>query len=73
MTVKKIYQISELDCAVCADALEKKINTVRGVKSAKVSYFLQQLTLEADDAQFEDILKRVRCAVDHSVPGAVLE
>lgn len=70
--MKKTFQISELDCAVCADALEKKINTIAGVKSVQVSFLRQQLTLEADDSEFEEILKRARRAVDHSIPGAVL-
>ena len=71
--MKKTYQISDVDCIVCANALEQKLNTISGVTSAKINYFLQQLTLEADDTQYEDILKRVRRAVDHSIPGAVLK
>ncbi|MFH1512837.1 MAG: heavy-metal-associated domain-containing protein [Bacillota bacterium] len=70
--MKKTFQISDLDCIVCANALERKLNSIAGVKSAAINYFLRQLTLEADDAQFEDIVKRVRLAVDRSIPGAVL-
>lgn len=70
--MKKTYKISELDCAACATALETKINTITGVSSAKINFFLKQLYLEADDEQFDAILKRVKRAVDHSVPGATL-
>ncbi len=70
--MKKTFQISNLDCIVCANALEQKLNAISGVKSSFINYFLQQLTLEADDTQFEDVLKRVRLAVDRSIPGAVL-
>ena len=70
--MKKTYHISELDCAVCANALEEKLNTITGVQNASINYFLEQLTLEADDAEFDAILKRVKRAVDHSIPGAVL-
>ena len=70
--MKKTFKISDLDCAVCANALETKLNTITGVQSAKINYFLKQLYLEADDAQFDEIMKRVRRAVDHSIPGATL-
>lgn len=70
--MKKTYTVSNLDCITCANALGIKLNTITGVRSAKINYFLNQLTLEADDREFDDILKRVRRAVDHSIPGAVL-
>jgi copper chaperone CopZ len=70
--MKKTFQISDLDCIVCANALEHKLNAISGVQHASINYFLQQLTLEAEDAEFDAIVKRVRRAVDHSIPGAVL-
>ncbi|MBN1778236.1 MAG: cation transporter [Clostridiales bacterium] len=70
--MKRTYSISELDCAVCANALEKKLNTITGVKSAKINFLMKELTLETEKAQFGNILERVRLAVDHSIPGAVL-
>ena len=70
--MKKTFTISELDCAACANALETKLNTITGVTSAKINFFLKKLYLEADDAEFDFIMKRVRRAVDHAVPGATL-
>ena len=70
--MKKTFTVSNLDCITCANALEIKLNTITGVRSATINYFLNQLTLEADDREFDDILKRVKRAVDHSIPGAVL-
>ncbi len=70
--MKKKYRITELDCIVCANALEKKLNTIPGVQKAVVNYIMQQVTLDIDDTGFEAILERVKQAVDHSVPGAKL-
>lgn len=70
--MKKTFGISELDCAACANALETKLNTITGVKGAKINFFLKKLYLEADDEQFETVVKRVRLVVDHSIPGAKL-
>jgi len=70
--MKKTYSISDLDCVVCANNLEKKLGTISGVKSVSINYFLQSLTLEADDAAYADILKHVKRAIDHAIPGAKL-
>ena len=70
--MKKIYAISGLDCMVCADNLENKLGTITGVKSVSVNFFLQKLTLEADETDFESVLKRVKRVVDHTIPGALL-
>ena len=70
--MKKIYSISGLDCMVCSDNLEKKLGTITGVKSVSVNFFLQKLTLEADEADFEGVLNRVKRVVDHTIPGALL-
>ncbi|HPF88515.1 MAG TPA: cation transporter [Candidatus Limiplasma sp.] len=70
--MKKTFSISDLNCAACANALEKKLSTITGVKSVSINFFLEKLTLEADDDQFDVILQRVKRVVDHSFPGAVL-
>ena len=37
--MKRKYRISDLDCIVCSNALEKKLNTIKGVKSASIIFF----------------------------------
>lgn len=39
--------------------MENAINALDGVQSATVSFMMQRLTIEADDAQFDDIIKKV--------------
>ena len=39
--------------------MERAICKVDGVHSASVNFMGQRLTLEADDARFEDVLKEV--------------
>ena len=67
--MKKTYKLSELDCAVCADKVERAVRKVEGVTSASVQFVTQKLTLEADDAAFEDVLTRVRAAVSKAERG----
>ena len=37
--------------------MEEAIRKIDGVKSVSVSFMTQKLTLDADDARFDDILK----------------
>lgn len=47
----------EIDCANCAAKVEDAIKKIDGVTDAKVNFMMQKLTLEADDARFDEILK----------------
>lgn len=61
--MKKVYKLQDLDCANCAAKMERAILKLDGVQSANVSFITQKLTLEADDAVFDRVLKAVvKCA-----------
>lgn len=57
--MRKSFKLDEIDCANCAAKLENKIKQLPGVTSASVNFMLQKLTLEADDASFDDVLDSV--------------
>lgn len=55
--MKKTFRMIDLDCANCAAKMERAIQNIDGVTSATVSFMTQKLTLEADDARFDQIVK----------------
>ncbi len=55
--MKKVYKLEDLDCANCAAKMERAIAKIDGVTSASISFMSQKLTIEADDARFDDIMK----------------
>lgn len=57
--MKKVFKLEDLDCANCAAKMENAIAKIDGVQAVTVSFMTQKLSLEADDAAFEDILKKV--------------
>ena len=57
--MKKMYMLEDLDCANCAAKMEEAISKIDGVTYARVSYLAQKLTLEADDARYDDIRAEV--------------
>ncbi|WP_417349103.1 cation transporter [Gemmiger sp.] len=54
--MQKKFKI-EVDCANCAAKIETAIKELPGVKNASVSFMAQKLLLEADDDQFDAVLK----------------
>ena len=54
--MKKRFKLVNLDCANCAAKMEAAIKKLDGVNDASVSFMTQKLTLDADDARFEEIL-----------------
>ena len=57
--MKKRFKLVDLDCANCAAKMEDAIKKVDGVKDATVSFVMQKMTVEADDARFHDIMKEI--------------
>ena len=50
--MKKKFKLEDLDCASCAAKMEDAIKKLDG------SFLTQKLTLDADDARFEEILEQ---------------
>ena len=57
--MKKSFKLVDLDCANCAQKMEDAIKKLDGVQDATVSFMRQTMTLTADDADFDGILKKV--------------
>ena len=56
--MKKTYKI-DVDCANCANKMEEAAKATTGVKDAVVSFMTQKMTVDADDARFDEIMDEV--------------
>lgn len=54
--MKKTFKLIDLDCANCAAKMENAIQKIDGVTKASVSFMTQKMTIEADDARFDNIV-----------------
>lgn len=70
--MKKRYTLTDLDCANCAAKMETAIKKLDGVRDATVSFMAQKLTLDADDARFDDILQEVVAVCKKVEPDCVI-
>lgn len=55
--MKKTFKMIDLDCANCAAKMETAIKKIDGVADASVNFMSQKMTIEADDARFDEIVK----------------
>ena len=57
--MKKKFKLVDLDCANCAAKMEDGIKKIEGVQGASVSFMTQKMTIEAEDAVFDEVMKKV--------------
>ena len=55
--MKKTFKLENLGCANCAAKMESKIRKLNGVDSANISFMTSRLTIEGEEAGFENIIK----------------
>ena len=66
--MKKVFKLQDLDCAHCAAKMELAISKLEGVNSVSINFLMQKMTLDADDAVFEDVLKKAIKAIKKVEP-----
>lgn len=59
----KTFIVKNLDCAHCAEKMERAINKIKGVNEASITFMTQKLFLDADDDRFDEIVEEARKAV----------
>ncbi|MBQ7291168.1 MAG: cation transporter [Clostridia bacterium] len=66
--MKKVFKMQDLDCAHCAAKMQDAIAKIDGVNSVSINFLMQKMTLDADDAVFEDVLKKAQKAIKKVEP-----
>ena len=61
--MKKVLKMENLDCARCAEKMEKKVGKIEGVNAVSISFMAQKMVLDCEESRFEEILEQVRAAV----------
>ena len=60
--------MEDLDCANCAAKMEDAIRKIEGVTYVSISFMAQRMTLEANDAVFDEVLKKAQKAIKKVEP-----
>ncbi len=72
-TVKKTFEMEDLDCANCARKMQDAISKLEGVLSCDVNFMLQKLTLEYDDSNEKKLFKEVKKCIKKVEPDCTVD
>lgn len=70
--MKKIYKMTDLDCANCAAKMEREIAALEGVESVNISFMLQKMTIVTDDERHSDIMEKAAKICKKIEPDCVI-
>ena len=70
--MKKTFKMIDLECAHCAAKMEDAIRKLPGVHDASVSILTEKLTLDAEDARFDEILAEAVAICKKIEPDATI-
>lgn len=70
--MRKVFEMEDLDCAHCAAKMEDAIRKIEGVSYVSISFMAQRMTIEADDARFDAVLKEAAKAIKKVEPDCRL-
>ena len=71
--MKKTYLLNGLDCAHCADKIEKGVADIDGVTNASVSFLTTKLTFEAQDDKIDEIVKKAKKVIKKVEPDVEIK
>lgn len=70
--MKKKFKLENLDCANCAAKMENAIKKIDGVADANVSFMTQKMTVDADEARFDEIMQEVVAVCKKVEPDCIV-
>lgn len=70
---KNVYKIKGLDCAACALELEEKISKIAGVESVAIMFMTEKMSIEINEENEEEIMKKVKKVIKKEEPDVELE
>lgn len=70
--MKKVYLLEDLDCAHCAQKIEKEVAKLDGVSESKVTFLTQKLTVEVEDEKAADLFAKVKKIVKKFEPDVTV-
>ena len=67
------FKIRGLDCANCANELERAIQKIDGIKSVSISFIAERMELEYDENNEDEIIKKKKKIIKKEEPDVTIE
>ena len=66
--MKLKFQIKGLDCANCANELERAIQKLEEVETVSISFFTQKMQVESKEMDKENLVKKIEAVIKKKEP-----
>lgn len=70
--MKKVYLLEDLDCAHCAEKIEREVAKLNGVLESKVTFLTQKLTVEVEEDKAVSLLADIKKIVKKVEPDVTV-
>ena len=70
--MKKVFLLEDLDCAHCAEKIEREVAKLDGVSESKVTFLTQKLTVEVGESKAGSLLADVKKIVKKVEPDVTV-
>lgn len=70
--MKKVYLLEDLDCAHCAEKIEREVAKLNGVSESKVTFLTQKLTVEVEEDKAVSLLADIKKIVKKVEPDVTV-
>lgn len=72
--MRKVYNLEDLDCALCAQKMEDAIKKVEGVKDCRVNFLTQKMTIDfEEDVDVKKVMKNIVKVCKRIEPECTIE
>lgn len=62
------FEIKNLDCANCANELERALQKIEGIENVSISFMTQKLTFECNLENEEEVVEKIRKVIKKKEP-----
>ena len=66
------FKIKGLDCANCANRLEREIQKIDGIISASISFMSERMTIEFNNVSKEELINNLRKIIKKEEPDVII-
>ena len=71
--MKRAFKLEGLNCANCAEKIEREIKALEGVNFASINFMTAKMVIDGDDVMFDEIVKAAQGIVARYEPDVVVK
>ena len=71
--MKSKFKIKGLDCANCANNLERLIQKIEGIENANINFMSEKMEIECNIEKKEEIIEKIKKVIKKEEPDVIIE